>query len=81
MGYHEYKLLGAIVGPHFILAVLFTIDLTAIEYYATKEKIFWFCIIWFAPILGPIFFYRKKEEDDKKRKNKIQRSIKQKCKK
>jgi len=83
MGYFEYKLLGAIIGPHILLAILVTMELIALKYFGSVLKIFWFCVIWFIPFVGSIYFYRKKENDEinyKKNRTKIRRNLKKKCK-
>lgn len=65
---HESKIIGfigAVVLSQFFVAVLFTIELKIIDFYSIKEKIFWFIMIWFVPVIGLIWFYQQKSKGEK----------------
>lgn len=51
------KLVGIAGVSHFLLAILFTIELKLIPFYSMLIKIFWFFIIWMLPVIGVILFH------------------------
>lgn len=60
--YYNYRLPIALVISHIFFALLFTIELKTIDGYTIKEKIIWFFIIWFLPIVGLFLFHKDKEK-------------------
>ena len=51
------KIAGIVGISHFLLAILFTIELKLIPFYSMLVKIFWFLIIWILPIIGVFLFH------------------------